>query len=162
MQYQEPRVESYTRRLKSCPPEQPMERVRSRELHAVFIETCARTTRGPLWGWRATSVRSSHARSFFPRHPTLLPPPPPRRCRCERAGQYDVALRLLDEMRKKRMRFYDIGILDELFKRLLAGLSLLRGRRAAAAAARSPVPPPSKRGDGGGDGDGSGGGGERT
>lgn len=68
--------------------------------------------------------------------------------RCERSGQYDVALRLLDEMRKKRMRFYDIGILDELFKRLLAGLSLLRGRRAAAAAAaRSPLPP-SKRGDG--------------
>lgn len=48
--------------------------------------------------------------------------------RCERSGQYDVALRLLDDMRKKRMRFYDIGILDELFKRLLAGLSLLRGR----------------------------------
>lgn len=82
------------------------------------------------------------------------------RCRCERAGQYDVALRLLDEMRKKRMRFYDIGILDELFKRLLAGLSLLRGRRAAAAAAsRFTPPPPSKRGDGNGDGGGGGGGG---
>lgn len=66
-----------------------------------------------------------------------------------------MALRLLDEMRKKRMRFYDIGILDELFKRLLAGLSLLRGRRAAAAAARSPLPP-SKRGDGDGEGVGGG------
>lgn len=71
-----------------------------------------------------------------------------------------MALRLLDEMRKKRMRFYDIGILDELFKRLLAGLSLLRGRRAAAAAARSPVPPPPKRGDGNAGGGGGGGGGE--
>lgn len=37
-------------------------------------------------------------------------------------------------MRKKRMRFYDIGILDELFKRLLAGLSLLRGRGEAGGA----------------------------
>lgn len=80
--------------------------------------------------------------------------------RCERAGQYDVALRLLDEMRKKRMRFYDIGILDELFKRLLAGLSLFRGRRAAAVAARSPLPPPAPpsntRSDGVGGGDGGG------
>lgn len=85
-------------------------------------------------------LHTHFVRYLYPQHNT-----PPHRC--ERAGQYDVALRLLDEMRKKRMRFYDIGILDELFKRLLAGLSLLRGRRAAAAAARFPLPP-SKRGDG--------------
>lgn len=57
--------------------------------------------------------------------------------RCERTGQYDLALKLLDEMRKHRMRFYDIGILDELFKRLLAAVALLRGRGAAATAALS-------------------------
>lgn len=51
--------------------------------------------------------------------------------RCERAGQYDLALKLLNEMRKKRIRFYDIGILDELFKRLLAAVSLLRSRGGA-------------------------------
>lgn len=51
--------------------------------------------------------------------------------RCERAGQYDLALKLLNEMRKKRIRFYDIGILDELFKRLLAAVSLLRSRGSA-------------------------------
>lgn len=33
-------------------------------------------------------------------------------------------------MRKKRIRFYDISILDELFKRLLGAVSLLRGRGA--------------------------------
>lgn len=49
-------------------------------------------------------------------------------CRCERTGQYGLALKLLDEMRKRRIRFYDIGILDELFKRLLSAVALLRGR----------------------------------
>lgn len=46
---------------------------------------------------------------------------------CERTGQYDMALKLLNEMRKRRIRFYEIGILDELFKRLLAAVALLRG-----------------------------------
>lgn len=38
-----------------------------------------------------------------------------------------MALKLLNAMRKRRIRFYDIGILDELFKRVLAAVALIRG-----------------------------------
>lgn len=58
------------------------------------------------------------------------------------------------------MRFYDIGILDELFKRLLAAVALLRGR-GAGDNNLAPSPPfrgnnfegglHGRRGDGGGD-----------